>query len=69
MQLTEEQELTMKMAEVGYSQYRNSAKSREGAGDLPEWRDLSGGLKNSWFSAADEMTKFLASLAPNLRRV
>ena len=63
MQLSEEQELTMRMAEVGYNQYRASAKGRFGdpAGDLPEWKDLDSGLVNSWFAAADKMTKFLAS--------
>lgn len=30
MQLSEEQEITMRMAEVGYNQYRKSARGRAG---------------------------------------
>ncbi len=64
MQLTEEQELTMQAAKRGYEAYKKSADSKfeKPAGDLPPWDKLGAGLRNSWYSAADEMINFLASL-------
>lgn len=64
MKLTETQELTMKMAQVGYESYCNYTgwKSAVTGCELPKWDGLPGGVKNAWFSAAEGMTGFLASV-------
>ena len=64
MQLTEAQELTMKMARVGYESYAAYTGNRSAVtGDaLPAWDKLPGQVCNAWFAAADGMTKFLASV-------
>ena len=64
MKLTETQELTMKIAKVGYESYCNHTgwKSAVTGCDLPKWEDLPGGVVNAWFSAAEGMTNFLASV-------
>ena len=66
MQLSETQELTMRMAKVGYESYAayTGNKSAVTGDDLPKWEQLPGGVVNAWFAAADGMTKFLASVAP-----
>jgi hypothetical protein len=63
MQLTEEQELTMKTAQKGYESYcgHTGNKSVVTGDDLPKWADLPGGVKNAWFAAAEGMINFLAS--------
>ena len=64
MQLTETQELTMKMAKVGYESYceHTGWKSAVTGCDLPKWDCLPGGVINAWFSAAEGMIKFLSSI-------
>lgn len=66
MQLTPEQELTMRMAKVGYESYaaHTGNKSVVTGDDLPTWEQLPGSVVNAWFAAADGMTKFLASIGP-----
>lgn len=66
MRLTEEQELTMKMAKVGYESYAayTGNKSAVTGDDLPTWEELPGAVCNAWFASADGMTKFLASVGP-----
>jgi len=66
MQLTPEQELTMRMAKVGYESYAayTGGKSAVTGDDLPTWEQLPGGVVNAWFAAADGMTGFLASVGP-----
>lgn len=63
MRLSKTQELTMKMAQVGYESYSayTGNKSAVTGDSLPEWRDLPGGVKNAWFAAAEGMTNFLAN--------
>jgi hypothetical protein len=64
MQLTETQELTMKMAKVGYESYCDYTgwKSAVTGCDLPKWDALPGGVINAWFSAAEGMINFLSSI-------
>jgi len=64
MKLTETQELTMKMAQVGYAAYAEYTgwKSAVTGDKLPQWDSLPGGVINAWFAAADGMTNFLASV-------
>jgi len=64
MKLTEEQELTMKMAKVGYESYAayTGNKSAVTGDDLPKWDELPGAVKNAWFASADGMTNFLANV-------
>lgn len=64
MQLSETQELTMKMAKAGYESYAayTGNKSAVTSYDLPKWEQLPGRVINAWFAAADGMTKFLASV-------
>jgi len=66
MKLSETQELTMKMAQVGYESYvaYTGNKSAVTGDDLPTWEQLPGGVVNAWFAAADGMTKFLANMGP-----
>ena len=66
MKLTEPQELTMKMARVGYESYcaYTGNKSVITGDNLPAWEHLPGSIVNAWFAAADGMTKFLASVGP-----
>lgn len=66
MQLSETQELTMKMAKAGYKSYAayTGNKSAVTGDTLPEWEQLPGSVINAWFAAADGMTKFLASVGP-----
>ena len=64
MQLSETQELTMKVARVGYESYaaHTGNKSAVTGQNLPTWEQLPGSVVNAWFAAADGMIKFLASL-------
>jgi len=64
MQLTETQELTMKMARAGYEGYAayTGNKSAVTGDDLPTWNNLPGQVCNAWFAAATKMTEFLASI-------
>jgi hypothetical protein len=66
MRLTPEQELTMKMAKVGYESYASYTgnKSAVTGEDLPTWDQLPGGVVNAWFAAAEGMTRFLANVGP-----
>lgn len=66
MRLTEEQELTMKMARVGYESYAayTGNKSAVTGDDLPTWEELPGAVCNAWFAAAEGMTNFLANVGP-----
>jgi hypothetical protein len=66
MKLTPEQELTMKMAQVGYESYAayTGNKSAVTGDDLPTWEQLPGVVVNAWFAAAEGMTNFLASIGP-----
>jgi hypothetical protein len=66
MRLSEDQELTMKMAKVGYESYAayTGNKSAVTGDDLPTWEELPGNVCNAWFASADGMTKFLASVGP-----
>ena len=65
-QLTETQELTMRMAQSGYESYcaYTGWKSVVTGCDLPGWQDLPAGVKDAWFAAAEGMTEFLASVGP-----
>lgn len=65
MQLTEEQEFTMKAAQKGYESYcqHTGWKSVVTGCDLPKWDQLPGGVINAWFSAANGIIEFLASYA------
>ena len=64
MQLSETQELTMKMARVGYESYAayTGNKSAVTGQDLPKWEQLPGSVVNAWFAAADGIINSLASL-------
>ena len=64
MKLSDTQELTMKMAQAGYESYceHTGWKSAVTGCDLPRWESLPGGVINAWFSAAEGMTRFLASV-------
>lgn len=64
MKLTETQELTMKMAQVGYESYaaHTGNKSAVTGDTLPTWRELPGAVKNAWFASAEGMTDFLANV-------
>ena len=54
MELTYEEERTMKLAESGYSSYckYTNWKSIITGDDLPKWNALPGAVKNAWFAAA-----------------
>jgi hypothetical protein len=62
MQLTEEQEFTMKVAQKGYESYcrYTGNKSVVTGDDLPAWNDLPGEVNNAWCAAADEIIDLLA---------
>lgn len=66
MRLTEEQELTMEMAKVGYESYAayTGNKSAVTGDDLPTWDELPGAVCNAWFASAEGMTSFLANVGP-----
>lgn len=61
MRLTEEQELTMEMAKVGYESYAayTGNKSAVTGDDLPTWYELPGAVRNAWFASAQGMVMFL----------
>ena len=64
MQLTETQELTMRIARVGYESYAAHTGNRSavtGQG-LPTWEQLPGSVVNAWFAAAEGIINSLASL-------
>jgi hypothetical protein len=62
MKLSETEELTMKIARVGYESYCNYTdwKSVVTGDSLPEWSDLPSGVVNAWFAATEGMIKELA---------
>lgn len=62
MQLTEEQEFTMRVAQKGYESYCSYAgnKSVVTGDDLPAWNDLPGEVNNAWFAAVSGIIDFLA---------
>ena len=64
MQLSETQELTMRMARVGYESYAayTGNKSAVTGQDLPTWGQLPGSVVNAWFAAAEGIINSLASL-------
>jgi len=64
MKLTETQELTMKMAQVGYESYSayTGHKSAVTGCDLPKWDQLPASVRNAWFASAEGMTNFLAGI-------
>jgi len=66
MKLTGTQELTMKMAQVGYESYAayTGNKSAVTGDNLPTWDQLPGAVKNAWFASAEGMTNFLANVGP-----
>ena len=64
MQLTETQELTMRIARVGYESYAAHSGNRSAVTgqDLPTWEQLPGSVVNAWFAAAEGIINSLASL-------
>ncbi len=64
MKLTETQELTMKIAQVGYESYccYTNWKSAVTGDNLPDWELLPSNVKNAWFAASEGITQFLADL-------
>lgn len=64
MQLTETQELTMRIARVGYESYAAHTGNRSAVTgqDLPTWEQLPGSVVNAWFAAAEGIINSLASL-------
>lgn len=68
MRLTEEQELTVKMAKRGYESYAayTGGKSAVTGDELPTWDELPGAVCNAWFASAEGMTSFLASVGPTV---
>lgn len=64
MQLTETQELTMRIARVGYESYTAHTGNRSAVTgqDLPTWEQLPGSVVNAWFAAAEGIINSLASL-------
>lgn len=67
MQLTEAQEVTMRIARKGYEGYcaytgNKSVVTVVTGGDLPHWEDLPGAVRKAWFHAAEAMIDYTAEL-------